>query len=145
MSESKLVKHGFSFHNWPGAGEAAAEYFGLSHAVIVPPNIRTVLVGGQVGIRDDESVPKDLTEEVLECFDHIERSMKAAGMGDDCWELVYKIHAFHVYTDGLDEAIAVARKKYLKNTKPSWTGVFVKKLFRPELRIEISVEAYFPQ
>ncbi len=70
-SESKLTAHGFQFRNWPGPGEAAAAHFGLSHAVIVPPNARTVIIGGQLGIRDDGTVPEDIAEEVAEAFDHV--------------------------------------------------------------------------
>ena len=89
--ESKLTTHGFKFRNWPGPGEQAAAQFGLSHAVIVPANTRTVIIGGQVGVRDDGTVPSDLAEEVAEAFDHVERALKAAGLGDDAWEHVYSV------------------------------------------------------
>jgi enamine deaminase RidA (YjgF/YER057c/UK114 family) len=90
MSESKLEALGVKFANWPG-GEAAAESFGISHAVILPPNARTVVVGGQLGIREDGSVPESLEDEVTEAFEHVERSLKAAGLGDDAWEYVYEV------------------------------------------------------
>ena len=89
--ESKLVSHGFQFRNWPGAGEEAAAHFGLSHAVIVPANARTIIVGGQIGIRDDGTIPTDLAEEVAEAFDHVERALRAAGLGEDAWEHVYSV------------------------------------------------------
>lgn len=88
---SKLSEFGFQFRNWPGAGEKAAEHFGLTHAVVVPANARTVIVGGQLGIRDDGTVPEDLTEEVEEAFEHVERALKAAGLGDDAREHVYSV------------------------------------------------------
>jgi enamine deaminase RidA (YjgF/YER057c/UK114 family) len=90
-STSKLSAYGFQFRNWPGPGEAAAAHFGLSHAVIVPPNARTVIIGGQLGIRDDGSIPGNIGEEVAEAFDHVERALKAAGLGDDAWEHVYSV------------------------------------------------------
>lgn len=88
---SKLSSHGFQFHNWPGPGEEAARHFGLSHAVIIPPNSRTIIVGGQIGINADGTVPVDLAEEITEAFDHVEKSLKAAGLGDDAWEHVYSV------------------------------------------------------
>lgn len=88
---SILNSFGFSFWNWPGAGEEAANFFGLSHAVIRPANVKTVCVGGQVGIRDDESVPTDIHEEVDEVFAHVERALKSAGLRDNAWEHVYKV------------------------------------------------------
>lgn len=90
---SKLLAHGFEFRNWPGPGEEAAKHFGLSHAVIVPPNSRTIIVGGQIGVRDDGTISEDLVEEVTEAFDHVERSLKAAGLGDDAWEHVFSVSA----------------------------------------------------
>lgn len=90
-STSKLSSHGFRFCNWAGPGEEAATKFGISHAVVVPPNVRTVIVGGQIGVKDDGTVSTDLAEEITEAFDHVERSLKAAGLGDDAWEHVYSV------------------------------------------------------
>ena len=81
-------------------GEEAAAQFGLSHAVILPPNARTILVGGQVGIADDGSVPTSVTEEVDLAFAHVEKALKAAGLGDDAWEHVYKVYIGHYLTSG---------------------------------------------
>lgn len=90
-TSSKLTSHGLRFYNWPGAGEQAAEHFGLSHAVIIPANARRVLIGGQLGIRDNGSIPTDPEEEADIAFEHVERALKAAGLGDDAWEYVYKV------------------------------------------------------
>lgn len=88
---SKLCNHAVEFHNWPGAGEKAANHFGLSHAVVIPANARRVLVGGQLGLRDDGSVPTDPAEEVDIAFEHVQHALQAAGLGDDAWEYVYKV------------------------------------------------------
>lgn len=96
---SKLAAHGFEFRSWPG-GEAASEQFGLSHVVILPPNARRIIVGGQVGIKDDGSVPEDLEEECKEALRHVLLSLKAAGLGDDALEYVYSVCS-HPCTKGL--------------------------------------------
>lgn len=72
-------------------GEAAAEQMGISHAVIVPANSRTVIIGGQVGIDSNGEVPEKLEDEVRVAFEHVEASLRAAGLGDDAWEHVYKV------------------------------------------------------
>ncbi|KAK7431027.1 hypothetical protein QQZ08_002557 [Neonectria magnoliae] len=90
MAESKLLAHGLRFVNWPG-GEAAAESFGISHAVVIPANTQTVTIGGQLGIKDDGTVPENLEDEITEAFDHVTRSLKAVGLGDDAWEYVYEV------------------------------------------------------
>ena len=87
---SKLVQHGFHFRNWAGPGEAASDHFGLSHVVIVPATADRMIVSGQLGIRDDDTVSSNLQEEIDEAFDHVEKSLKAAGLGDDAWEHIYK-------------------------------------------------------
>ncbi|KAM5343360.1 hypothetical protein ACJ41O_011897 [Fusarium nematophilum] len=143
---SKLVSHGFEFRNWAG-GEEAAEQFGISHAVIVPANARTVIVGGQVGIRDDGTIPEKLEDQVKEAFDHVTRSLQAAGLGEDAWEHVYSVKTFEVNKDGkgiADVVVPIARG-YLKNTKPAWTGVTVNGLVFPGLYLEITVEAFLPK
>ncbi|KAJ5793993.1 hypothetical protein N7457_000592 [Penicillium paradoxum] len=141
---SKLSGHGLKFHNWPGPGEAAAEHFGLSHAVILPANARRVLIGGQLGVRDDGTIPEDPAEEVEVAFEHVERALKAAGFGDDAWEHVYKINTYEIAADGLRDGIGKAAAKYLKSTRPAWTGVTVASLVMPGLHFEIEVEAYLP-
>lgn len=88
---SKLSAHGFKFCNWPGPGEEAAEAFGLTHAIIVPPNTKTIIVGGQIGIKDDGSISEDVEEQVTEAFEHVKQALQAAGLGEDAWEYVYKV------------------------------------------------------
>ncbi|KAF7555664.1 hypothetical protein G7Z17_g1964 [Cylindrodendrum hubeiense] len=146
MSESKLTAHGLKFVNWVG-GEAAAESFGISHAVIIPPNVQTVTVGGQLGIKDDGTVPENLEEEVTEAFDHVTRTLRAAGLGEDAWEYVYEVQTFEVAKDGkgISETVIPIARKLLKNTKPVWTGVEVAALVFPGLHIEITVKALIPK
>lgn len=86
-----LKSHGVEFRNWPGPGEEAAAAFGISHAVILPANARRVIIGGQVGIRDDGTIPSDPTEQIKEAFAHVEQALMAAGLGDNAMDFVYKV------------------------------------------------------
>ncbi|CAH0045534.1 unnamed protein product [Clonostachys solani] len=142
---SILESKGFKFRNWPG-GEEAAEGFGLSHAVIIPANARRIIVGGQLGIRDDGSVPENIEEEVKLAFDHVLAALKSAGLGDDAFEYVYSIKTFELKYKGksiVEPVVSIARS-LLKNTKPAWTGVEVAALVHPDVHLEITVEAYLP-
>lgn len=65
--------------------------FGLSHAVVLPANARRIIVGGQVGIRDDGSIPEDPAEQLTEAFSHVKKALQAAGLGDDAMDYVYKV------------------------------------------------------
>ncbi|KAF1841292.1 YjgF-like protein [Cucurbitaria berberidis CBS 394.84] len=141
---SKLCAHGFQFRNWPGAGEEAAARMGISHAVILPPNARTIIVAGQVGIRDDGTVSENLSEEVETAFEHVDKALKVAGLGDDAWEHIYKINTFEISAPGLMDIVLDKARVRLGSTKPAWVGVGVQSLFHPSLHIEISVEAYLP-
>lgn len=93
MAESTaqiLEKQGFSFRNWTGSEELANE-FGISNAVIIPANTRRVIVGGQIGFRDDGTVPTDIEEEVRLAFGRVTRSLQACGLGEDAWQYVYSV------------------------------------------------------
>lgn len=62
--------------------------------MILPPNTRRIIVGGQVGIRDDGSIPEDPAQQVMEAFTHVKRALQAAGLGDDAMDYVYKVRRF---------------------------------------------------
>ena len=166
---SKLDASGVEFYNFPGAGEAAADAMNISHAVVLPVSGRTIHVGGQVGIKDDDSVPANLEDEVNEAFEHVKAALQEAGLEHDATEHIYKVRALQVLslqrhdaiitllqnnsdvsqvtfysvgTAGLDEAIQAASLKFLGKTRAVWVGVTVASLFRPDLHFEVSVEAY---
>ncbi|KAK3901412.1 hypothetical protein C8A05DRAFT_34900 [Staphylotrichum tortipilum] len=103
------------------------------------------MVGGQLGIGDAGTVLEDLTEAVEEAFEHVERALRASGVGDDAWEHVYSHTRSRRTTKASLAPWSPSPRKYLKNTKPAWTGVTVKALVFLGLHIEITVQAYLPQ
>ncbi|KAJ5556476.1 YjgF/Yer057p/UK114 family [Penicillium frequentans] len=146
-TSSKLVSHGLRFCNHSGeAGQGAADLFGLSNAVVVPFNSDRVIVGGNIGLRPDGTMPSSLEEEVDQVFKNIAASLQAAGLGNDSLQMVYKVTTYQY--DGepavFDTLNAIARK-YFGATKPSWTAVIVKGLLHPEAHVEIEVEAFIPK
>ncbi|KAJ9642787.1 hypothetical protein H2204_002435 [Knufia peltigerae] len=139
---SVLEQHGFKFVNYPG-GQEFADTFHFSHAVIVPPNVRTVRVSGQVGIQADGTVPSDITEEANLALDKVTEALNAAGLGEDALEYVFDVTLY--FARGLDPApfVDVVKKRF-KNTRPATVGLEVAKLVHPDLHLEIRAVAFYP-
>ncbi|KAJ4538179.1 hypothetical protein HRR80_007777 [Exophiala dermatitidis] len=97
---SILEKHGLKFVN-PADGQEVADQLHFSHAVILPPNARTVIISGQVGILPDGSVPQSLEDEYDEAFTHVENVLRAIGFGEDALEYVFDVSA----TEKIDHAM----------------------------------------
>lgn len=87
---SLLEQHGFKFVNYPEGNDFAASLH-FSHAVIVPPSVRTVVISGQVGIQTDGTVPSDMLVEVELAFDHVKKALMAAGLSHDALEYVFDV------------------------------------------------------
>ncbi|KAL2675740.1 hypothetical protein Neosp_011931 [[Neocosmospora] mangrovei] len=141
--------NGVRFFNWPGAGEEISETLGFTHACIIPPGATIIHVGGQAGITPEGTVPSDLEEEIHEAFSHIELSLRAAGLTgtrQEVWACVYKVNTYHANTDdkfGL--TLHRILMEYVGANRPLFTGVDVNKLLRPDLHLEIEVEAFLPK
>lgn len=84
---------------------------------------------------------KDLSEEIDQAFENVDRSLKDAG--GKGWSQVYRVHSYN--TDMSDEALGhMVRnlRKWMPDHQPLLTCVGVAKLAREEMRIEIEVSAY---
>lgn len=90
-----LSRYGLKFRNHVGApGEGAADAFHLSNAVIIPEGSRRVVVGGKIGLRSDDTAPRDLAEEIDQAFKNVELALRACGLDKlerSPWEYVYKV------------------------------------------------------
>ena len=51
-----------------------------SQAVEIPPNARTLIIGGQVGVRIDGSMSDAMAEQTSQCFRNIEIILRAKNM-----------------------------------------------------------------
>ncbi|KAJ5109287.1 YjgF/Yer057p/UK114 family [Penicillium angulare] len=144
---SKLVSHGIRFCNHAGeAGQGVADLFGLSNAVIVPSSSDRVIVGGNIGLRSDGTVPSTLEEECDQAFKNIEASLQAAGLSNDALQMVYKVTSYQ-YQDAPEifDTLNTVARRYFGATKPGWTAVVVKKLLHPDAHVEVEVEAFIPK
>ena len=60
--------------------DMAPPFTRYSQGAEIPPNAHTVIVGGQVGVRPDGSMSKDMAEQTEQAFRNIETVLRAKGM-----------------------------------------------------------------
>ena len=60
--------------------DMAPPFTRYSQGVEIPVNARTIIVGGQVGVRRDGSMSKDMAEQTEQAFRNIETVLQAKGM-----------------------------------------------------------------
>ena len=112
----------------------AAKY---AHSVEVPPNARWLYVSGQLGARPDGSVPVTFDEQIEWCWKNIVAVLAASGMGIE--DLV-KVTT--LLTDRSQrEKNAEVRGRYLGETRPAQTLLFVSGLTLPPYLCEVEAIA----
>ena len=108
-----------------------------SHQVEIRGNERLVVISGQVGMREDGTVPEDPLEQIDLAFENIFRNLQAANMDvNDIIKLTY-------YLVG---EIDVAKRRELVASKlqghqPCSTLLYVASLASPEYKVEIEAWA----
>ncbi|KIL88351.1 endoribonuclease l-psp [Fusarium avenaceum] len=134
--------NGIRFFNWPGSGEQISDSLKFTHACVIPPNASIIHVGGQAGITDEGTVPTDLGDEIREAFSHIELSLRSAGLTGTSAEVT----TYHANTDeSFGMILHQILIEHVGENRPLFTGVDVFKLLRPDLHLEIEVEAFLPK
>jgi enamine deaminase RidA (YjgF/YER057c/UK114 family) len=112
----------------------AAKY---SHSVEVPANARWLYVSGQLGARPDGSVPETFDEQIEWCWKNIVAVLEASDMGIE--DLV-KVTTF--LTDRSQrEKNAEVRGRYLGETRPAQTLLFISGLTLPPYLCEVEAVA----
>jgi|SRR5687768_5292334 len=108
-----------------------------SHQIEIRGSERILVLAGQVGMREDGSMPEDPFEQIDLTFENIFRNLRAANMGvKDIIKLTY----YFV------EEIDTARRREvvlskLQGHKPCSTVVYVTALASPMFRVEIDAWA----
>ena len=108
-----------------------------SHQVEIRGNERIVVISGQVGMREDGTVPEDPLEQIDLAFENIFRNLQAANMDvNDIIKLTY-------YLVG---EIDVAKRRELvasrlQGHQPCSTLLYVASLASPEYKVEIEAWA----
>ncbi|MCC6706567.1 MAG: RidA family protein [Gammaproteobacteria bacterium] len=110
------------------------------HAVVIPPNARILYIAGQVGIRQDGSLPDTLEGQAEQAWANVMACVQGAGMSA---QNIVKITAYLVDADDYG-AFAAARARHLGEARPASTAILIKGLLKPEWRYEIEAIAAAP-
>lgn len=108
-----------------------------AHGVEVPPGARLLFTNGQVGARQDGTVPDDLAEQFDIIFERLGHVLAAANMDfDDVVKLsVYVSEKAHF------EEFAQARTRRMKDHKPGATMLVVGPFPRRGVEAEVEIIA----
>ena len=108
-----------------------------THQVEVSGNERLLVLSGQVGAREDGSLPDAPLEQLEVCFDNILRNLEAAGMGvQDILKLTY----FVVGEIDMAKRREIINAK-LQGHKPCSTFLYVAGLASPAYKVEVEAIA----
>jgi 2-iminobutanoate/2-iminopropanoate deaminase len=108
-----------------------------THQIEITGNERLLVISGQVGMRQDGSVPEDPLEQLDIAFDNILRNLHAAGM--NVTDLV-KINYYLVGEFDTAKRREIILSK-LQGHKPCSTLVYVAGLASPVYKVEIEAWA----
>ena len=108
-----------------------------SHQIEITDNERLLVISGQVGMRQDGTVPEDPFEQIDIAFENIFRNLSAAGM--DVKDLV-KITYYLVGEIDTARRREVVLSK-LQEHQPCSTLLYVTALASPSFRVEIDAWA----
>ena len=108
-----------------------------SHQIEITGNERMLILSGQVGMREDGSIPEDPLEQIGVALENIFRNLQAANMEvKDIVKLTYYLVG---EIDTAKRRELVAGK--LQGHKPCSTLLYVTRLATPNLRVEIDTWA----
>jgi 2-iminobutanoate/2-iminopropanoate deaminase len=122
------------FRNPQDVHEPVGSY---SHQIEIRGNERLLVISGQVGMREDGTVPDDPLEQIDLAFENILRNLRAAGM--DVNDLI-KVNYYLVGDVDTARRREVILSK-LQGHKPCSTLVYVAGLASPVYKVEIEAWA----
>lgn len=115
---------------------------GYSHIVVAPPG-RLVSISGQVAIDGNGAVvgAGDFEAQCVQVFENLETALRSVGL---TFANVIRTDMYVTDLEHLD-TLRKVRARYLpKDSPPTSTLVKVDSLYRPELLIEVAMEAVVP-
>ena len=98
---------------------------------------RLLILSGQIGVKEDGTVPEDALEQLGVALDNVFRNLDAADMKPrDLLKLTF-YHVGEIDSEGRRKVVS----DKLKNHKPCMTLLFVAALATPRLKVEIEAMA----
>lgn len=108
-----------------------------SHQIEIRGNERMLVIAGQVGMRQDGTVPEDPLEQIEIAFENILRNLRAANM--EVTDIVKIMYYFVGDIDAAKRRDLIATK--LQGHRPCSTLLFVAGLASPIYKVEIDAWA----
>ena len=122
------------FRNPPDVHEPLGSY---SHQIEISGDERLLVISGQVGMREDGSVPEDPYEQIDLAFENIFRNLRAANMDmKDIIKLTY--YLVGEFDTPRRREVVLSR---LQGHQPCSTLLYVAALASPVFRVEIDAWA----
>jgi 2-iminobutanoate/2-iminopropanoate deaminase len=121
-------------NNPAGVHQPGSKYV---HAVSIPAAARRVVISGQVGVRPDGTLVRDLEGQIAQIIANIDAILKSEGLRP---ENIVKLRTYVVDRAALP-IWRTHRDKFMAGTLPASTLVFVSGLVDPDMKIEVEVEA----
>jgi enamine deaminase RidA (YjgF/YER057c/UK114 family) len=126
------------FRNPPDVHEPLGSY---SHQIEISGDERLLVISGQVGMREDGSVPEDPYEQMDLAFENIFRNLRAANMDvKDIVKLTY--YLVGEFDTPRRREVVLSR---LQGQQPCSTLLYVAALASPMFRVEIEAWATRPE
>lgn len=122
------------FRNPQDVHEPVGSY---SHQIEIKGNERLLVISGQVGMREDGTIPDDPFEQIDIAFENVLRNLRAAGM--DVKDLI-KITYYLVGDFDTAKRREIVLSK-LQGHQPCSTLLYVAALASPRFRVEIDAWA----
>jgi enamine deaminase RidA (YjgF/YER057c/UK114 family) len=111
-----------------------------THTAAVPAGTELVFISGQVGMRQDGSIPATLSEQAEVVFGNLRACLRAHGIDMDA---VVKLTSYLV--SGQDvHAMREIRQRHFRTHCPTSTAVFVPALVNPAFLLEVEAVAVKP-
>jgi len=110
---------------------------GYSHQVEIKGNERMLVLSGQVGMKEDGTIPDDPMEQIDVALENIFRNLRAANM--DVKDIVKLTYYLVGEMDAAKRRELVASK--LHGHKPCSTLLYVVRLATPAIKVEIDAWA----
>ena len=108
-----------------------------SHQIEISGNERLLVISGQVGMREDGTIPDDPLEQIDLAFENIFRNLRAANMDvQDIIKLTY--YLVGEFDTAKRRAVALSK---LQGHQPCSTLLYVAGLASPAFRVEIDAWA----
>jgi enamine deaminase RidA (YjgF/YER057c/UK114 family) len=125
----------------PGYGDLMLQQFHYAQAV---RHGNRVEISGQGGWNDNWEFPASITDEVIQAFENVERTLALAGAA---WPDVTHVNSYHIPSaddfigeEHLTTMVEQFRRR-MGDRAPIWTCVGVPALGDPKMRVEIRVTA----